>query len=61
MNDKCPGSGKRPRRIDSAGLGDCPSCAATIRLRKDGKLRSHYTAENANVILGNLWSLFGSR
>lgn len=54
----CPGSGKKPKRIDSGGFGDCGQCSATVRLRKDGKLRSHVRTEDANIILRDLWSLF---
>ena len=61
MKDKCPGSGKRPKRIDSAGLADCARCGATIRLRKDGMARSHYRVEDAQAIVADLWSLFGRR
>lgn len=57
MHEKCLGSGKRPKRIDSAGLGECPKCGTTVRIR-DGKLRSHVTVEAANAFRANLWSLF---
>lgn len=58
---KCPGSGKRPKRLVDNGLGECPNCHGGLRLRQDGKLRSHVRVEDANVILADLWSLFGRR
>jgi hypothetical protein len=60
VTDRCPGSGKRPKRMVD-GLGECPNCPTALRLRKDGKLRSHYRPDDATEILRDLWSLFGRR